>query len=126
MKALEILILIIGGFLSGAVGSLGVGGGGVLIVFLTFFMNFTRENASVINLIFFIPIALFSVIIYVRNKQIDIKKALSLAIPGLLGSGLGVYLSGVIETSVLSKIFGGILIAISIKTLFSKSQKNKI
>lgn len=123
MKALDILILIIGGFLSGIIGSLGVGGGGVLIVFLTLFMNFNRQNASVINLIFFIPIALISVIIYLKQKQIDIKKALLLAIPGLFGSALGVFLSTIIKTSLLSKIFGLILIAVSIKTLFSKKKE---
>lgn len=122
---MDILIYIIAGFLSGAVGSLGVGGGGVLIVFLTLFLEYSRDEAAVMNLIFFIPIALLSVIIYLKQKQIDVKKAVGLALSGLLGSVLGVYLSGVIETSLLSKIFGGILISISIKTLFSKTPEKE-
>ena len=122
---MDILIYIIAGFLSGAVGSLGVGGGGVLIVFLTLFLEYSRDEAAVMNLIFFIPIALLSVIIYLKQKQIDVKRAVGLALSGLLGSVLGVYLSGVIETSLLSKIFGGILIAISIKTLFSKTPEKE-
>lgn len=117
---MEILWLVLGGFLSGAVGSLGVGGGGVLIVFLTMFLEFSRADAAIINLLFFIPIALFSVIIYLKRKQIDIKKALLLIPTGLIGSAIGVYLSGVIQTTLLSKIFGGILILISVKTFFSK------
>lgn len=119
----EIIILLIGGFLSGAIGSLGVGGGGVLIVFLTFFMNFSRSESSVINLIFFIPIAVFSVIMYLKQKTIDLKTALRLVIPGLLGSGLGVFLSGIVKTDILSKLFGVLLIAASIKTLFSPAKK---
>ena len=122
---MDILICIIAGFLSGAVGSLGVGGGGVLIVFLTLFLEYSRDEAAVMNLIFFIPIALLSVIIYLKQKQIDVKRAVGLALSGLLGSVLGVYLSGVIETSLLSKIFGGILISISIKTLFSKTPEKE-
>ena len=122
---MDILIYIIAGFLSGAVGSLGVGGGGVLIVFLTLFLEYSRDEAAVMNLIFFIPIALLSVIIYLKQKQIDVKREVGLALSGLLGSVLGVYLSGVIETSLLSKIFGGILIAISIKTLFSKTPEKE-
>lgn len=122
---MDILIYIIAGFLSGAVGSLGVGGGGVLIVFLTLFLEYSRDEAAVMNLIFFIPIALLSVIIYLKQKQIDVKRAVGLALSGLLGSVLGVYLSGVIETSLLSKIFGGILISISIKTLFSKTPEKE-
>ena len=56
---LEVFILILSGFLSGIFGSLGVGGGGVLIVFLTLFLDFSRQTAAFINLLFFIPIALF-------------------------------------------------------------------
>ena len=117
---MNVFWLVLGGFLSGAVGSLGVGGGGILIVFLTMFLSFSRNDAAIINLLFFIPIALFSVVIYLKHKQIDIKKALLLIPTGLIGSAIGVYLSGVIETSLLSKIFGGILIFISLKTFFSK------
>jgi len=119
---LEIFILIISGFLSGVLGSLGVGGGGVLIVFLTFFLSFQRETAAFTNLLFFIPIALFSTIIYTKQKQIDFKKVLFLVPTGLIGSAIGVYLSDVIETDILTKIFGGILIFISIKTLFTKNK----
>lgn len=118
------LWLILGGFLSGALGSLGVGGGGVLIIFLTLFMNVSRENASGINLLFFIPIALFSVIIYLKQKRIDIKMALWLAFSGVFGSLLGVYLSGVIKSDIVSKLFGLCLVIISIKTLFEK-EKNE-
>lgn len=116
------LWLITGGFLSGAVGALGVGGGGVLIIFLTIFMQFSRKAAAGINLLFFIPIALFSVIIYLRRKQIDIKKALWLAFPGIGGSFLGVWLSQVISTDLISKLFGAVLIFISVKTLFVKEE----
>jgi len=119
---LEIFILIISGFLSGVLGSLGVGGGGVLIVFLTFFLSFQRETAAFTNLLFFIPIALFSTIIYTKQKQIDFKKVLFLVPTGLIGSAIGVYLSDVIKTDILTKIFGGILIFISIKTLFTKNK----
>lgn len=119
---MEIFILIISGFLSGVLGSLGVGGGGVLIVFLTFFLSFQREAAAFTNLLFFIPIALFSTIIYTKQKQIEFKKVLFLVPTGLIGSAVGVYLSNVIETDILTKIFGGILIFISLKTLFTKNK----
>ncbi|MGN0174436.1 MAG: sulfite exporter TauE/SafE family protein [Acutalibacteraceae bacterium] len=117
------LWLIVGGFLSGAIGSLGVGGGGVLIIFLTMFMNVSRENAAGTNLLFFIPIALFSVIIYIKQKQIDIKKALWLAACGIPGCFLGVYLSQIISTDIISKLFGICLIIISLKTLFQRKSK---
>ena len=120
---MKIFILLLGGFLSGAVGSLGVGGGGVLIVFLTFFLNFSSVNAAFMNLIFFIPIAFVSIIIYLKQRQIDLKKVLVLLIPSLIGSVIGVELSQIIDTSILSKFFGALLIFISLRTLFSKEKK---
>ena len=100
---MKILILIISGIFSGILGSLGVGGGGVLIVFLTFFLSFQREVAAFTNLLFFVPIALFSTIIYAKRKQIDFKKVLYLVPTGLIGSAIGVYLTNIIETDILSK-----------------------
>ena len=119
---METLILIISGFLSGALGSLGVGGGGVLIIFLTFFLSFQRQTAAFTNLLFFIPIALFSTIIYAKQRQIDFKKVLFLVPTGLVGSAFGVYLSNIIQTEMLTKIFGAILIFISLKTIFTKEK----
>ena len=52
------------GFLSGAVGSLGIGGGGILIVMLTLALGIKQNNATLANLIFFIPVAIFSLILY--------------------------------------------------------------
>ena len=122
MASLNIFILILSGFLSGALGSLGVGGGGVLIIFLTLFLDFNRQTAAFTNLLFFIPIALFSTIIYAKQKKVDFKKVLFLVPTGLIGSWFGVYLSNVIQTDVLSKIFGLILIFISLKTIFIKKK----
>lgn len=118
MKNMDYIILIISGILSGIFGSLGVGGGGVLIVFLTFFLGFSYTLASGLNLIFFVPIALFSIIIYLKQKRIDIKKSIFMIISGLPGAVLGTYLSTVIETSLLSKLLGAFFIIISLKSLF--------
>lgn len=117
------IILIISGILSGIFGSLGVGGGGVLIVFLNFFLGFSYTQAAGLNLIFFIPIAFFSIIIYLKQKKIDIKKSLIMILSGLPGAVLGTYLGTVIETSVLSKLLGVFFIIISLKALFFEKSK---
>lgn len=120
---MDYIILVISGVLSGIFGSLGVGGGGVLIVFLTFFLGFSYNIASGLNLIFFIPIALFSIIIYLKQNRIDVKKSILMIISGLPGAVLGTYLSSVIETSLLSKFLGAFFIIISLKSLFFEKEK---
>ncbi len=118
---MEIFILILSGFLSGIFGSLGVGGGGVLIAFLTFFLEFSYKSAAGLNLLSFIPIALFSVIIYIKQNKVDLKKAFLMIVSGLVGAPIGVILNSVIDTSIISKILGAFFIAISIKSLFFES-----
>ena len=55
---------LLAGLFSGILGSMGLGGGGVLIIYLSLFTETEQLKAQGINLLFFIPIAAASVIIY--------------------------------------------------------------
>ena len=59
----------IAALLTGIFASMGVGGGMILIIYLTVFGGFDQLAAQGINLIYFIPIALLSVILHSRNGQ---------------------------------------------------------
>ncbi|OJU13236.1 MAG: hypothetical protein BGN88_02420 [Clostridiales bacterium 43-6] len=115
----------VAGLLAGTAGSLGLGGGGFLIIFLTVFMNTSQIKAQGINLIFFIPIAIFSVIIYYKDKLIDIKKIIPAVLTGLFGVILGSWLTGLLGDGILQKIFAVCLILLSIKEFFGKEKDVK-
>ena len=55
---------LLAGLLSGIIGGMGLGGGVVLIIYLTVFLDTPQLKAQGINLLFFIPIAITAVIIY--------------------------------------------------------------
>ena len=114
---------LLAGILSGIIASMGMGGGAVLLIYLNLFTNISGLKAQGINLIFFIPTAIFSLIIYIKNKEIKWKTILPVALFGLLGAGLGLFLTRFLETSLLTKLFGGFLILIAIKEFFSKDKK---
>ncbi len=117
---------IISSFLSGILGSMGFGGGTVLIIYLTMFKALEQTNAQGINLVFFIPCAIYSVVRYLKEDLIDKSLSIKLALSSLLGIGVGYYLLSMIEPNYLSKIFGGFLIAVAIKELFfHKKQKTQ-
>lgn len=119
------MIEIIAGFLSGIIGSMGLGGGAVLLIYLSLFKNTDQLAAQGINLLFFIPIGLLSVIIFAIKKQIKWKTALVLSASGLVGAAVGVWLSGFIGSDVISKIFGGVLVlagGFGIISAFKKKQ----
>lgn len=115
------IINLIAGFLSGIAAGMGLGGGTVLLIYLTLMTSTEQLTAQGINLIVFIPTALTAVIIYAIREKIAWKRVLIMAPLGIVGSLLGSYLLRFIPTEFLSKILGGVLIIMGVNRLFSRS-----
>ena len=113
---------LLAGLVSGIIGGMGMGGGAVLIIYLAAFKDVQQLTAQGINLLFFIPIATLAVIIYTFKKQIKWKLTLPLAIGGVLGALGGIFLSDFLGGNFISKLFGGFLILLGLKELFSKTK----
>ena len=105
---------ILAGFVSGAIGAMGLGGGAVLLIYLALLKDKNQLEAQGVNLMFFIPVAAISVIIYAVRKQIKWKIVLPIIVVGLFGAAFGVWLSGIIGDKIVAKIFGGLLAAVGI------------
>lgn len=116
---------IIAGVLSGIIGSMGLGGGAVLLIYLSLIKGTDQLKAQGINLLFFIPVAVLSVIIYAVKKQINWKVVLILAAGGLIGAAGGVWLSGIIGSRIVAKIFGGLLVAGGVWQIISSVRKKE-
>ncbi|MGN0598509.1 MAG: TSUP family transporter [Oscillospiraceae bacterium] len=108
----------IAAFLTGILAAMGVGGGMILIVYLTFFVGIPQLSAQGINLIYFIPIAILSVIIHTKNKLIEWKKIIPSLISGTAFAVLGAFAADYLGSQILGKIFGGFIILIGIKELW--------
>ncbi|MBQ8504011.1 MAG: sulfite exporter TauE/SafE family protein [Clostridia bacterium] len=120
--------IILSSFLSGLLCSMGFGGGTVMIIFLTGVLSLEQTRAQGINLMFFIPCAVYSLIIYARNKLIDKSKVIPLAVGGVTGIAIGYFLLQSIPAEYLSKLFGGFVVILGVKQLFSlknKAEKRK-
>lgn len=115
---------LLAGLMSGIIGGMGLGGGAVLIIYLTVFKDMEQLKAQGINLLFFIPIATLAVIIYAFKKQIKWRVTLPLAIGGVLGAVGGFFLTDFIGGNFTAKLFGGFLIILGLKELFFKSKNS--
>ena len=111
---------LIAGLLSGLTASMGLGGGAVLIIYLTLFAGVDRITAGGINLLFFIPISLLAVIIYAVRKEIKWKTVIPISLLGLLGAVAGMWLIDFLGNEWIGKIFGGILVIMGLKETFFK------
>lgn len=115
----------IAAFLTGIFAAMGVGGGMILIIYLTFFAGFPQLAAQGINLLYFIPIAVLSVIIHTKNKLIEWKNILPSLIFGTVAAVFGALAADYLGSEVLGKIFGGFIIIIGVKELFGGFKKEK-
>lgn len=111
----EILIGIVAGIVSGT----GMGGGTILIFLLSFLLGIEQHVAQAINLVFFIPTAIVAIIVNLKNKNIDLKLAILIAIFGILGAIIGANISIHIDVKILKKCFGIFLAIISINEIYS-------
>ena len=108
------------GLFTGIAASMGLGGGFILIIYLTVFGGADNLTARAANLVFFLPIALFSVILHSKNKLIEWKIILPLIISGVIGSALGTLFGLVINPRIIEIAFGGVLVFVGIRELFRK------
>jgi uncharacterized membrane protein YfcA len=110
---------------TGVLASLGVGGGMVLIIFLTVVAGVDQLTAQGINLIYFIPIALLSVIIHTKNKMIEWRKIIPAILTGIVGAVVGAFIAKAIDENILHTIFAIFVLLIGIKELFYKEPDDK-
>lgn len=123
---MSIFVIAVVSFLTGFVASLGLGGGMVLIIYLTIFSGMAQLEAQGINLIFFIPIALISIILHTKSKLIIWKKIIPSIITGAILALLFSFIASMLGSEILSKIFSIFIIIIGIKELIKKSDKQNI
>lgn len=98
------------GFVAGFISSLGLGGGGVLVMFLTVFLSVGQLRAQGINLLFFIPVGCFALFWHIRKKLVNFRLALPAVCAGLPGAFLGSLLADWFGSGVTRKIFGVLLL----------------
>ena len=102
----------------------GVGGGTLLLVYMTAFAGVEQRLAQGINLLYFLPAGLMALPAHVKNGYIE-KPALLPAIgAGLVCAALSAWAATAMDVAFLKKCFGGFLIAIGLMELFRKEKKD--
>ena len=110
------------GFLAGFAGGLGVGGGGILLLYLTAFAETEQLAAQGINLLFFLPTAVFALWSHIKNGFVKWKNALVSALFGIPGVLFGYFIAQSIDKTLLRGAFALLLLFIGIRELFRKDE----
>ena len=107
-------------FATGVFASLGLGGGMILIIYLTLFAGVPQLQAQGINLVFFLPIAAVSLYFHTKNKLVEWQKIVPVIISGTIFVTIFSLLANSMDNTLLKKIFGAFVILAGIKELLYK------
>ncbi|MBQ8683266.1 MAG: TSUP family transporter [Clostridia bacterium] len=116
-------VAVLVGIATGIISGFGIGGGSLLVLYLTAFAGVSQYTAGGINLLYFIGCAPAALIGHIRNRAIDWKSALWCAGAGVLVAIPVSLLAADLDTNLLRRLFGIGLLYIGIKELrFRKSE----
>ena len=118
---LTVPVAVVLGFLAG----LGVGGGSLLMLWLTIAVGMEYADARFINLLFFLPSAFIATLFHRKQGSVNIKKILPAMIAGCVFAALFSYIGKQIDTSLIKKFFGGLLLFTGLRELFYRPRNAK-
>lgn len=116
---------VIAGIVLGFLAGIGVGGGSLLILWLTLVLNMEHNTARIINLLFFIPTALIASFFRRKQKTLHLNKILPAMLAGCLSAAIFAIFGKYLDVSVLKKFFGGLLLITGLRELFYRPRKAK-
>jgi uncharacterized membrane protein YfcA len=116
------LILITIGLAAGLVsGSMGVGGGIIIIPALVFILGLTQHEAQGTSLaVLSLPVTMISAFNYHKNGQVNLKFAAIIIVTYIIGNYFGSTLAVNIPARTLQKIFGVLMLLVGIKMILGK------
>ena len=96
---------------------LGIGSGGLLVIWLTMIEGIDAETARGLNLLFFVFSASAALILHLIFKRIKPTLVIFLAALACVGTFIGTYIGKMIDPLWLKRIFGGMLVVSGVYTL---------
>ena len=115
----------IAGLVCGVISGLGIGGGTLLMVWMTAVMDMEQRMAQGINLLYFLPTAACALIFHIKNRLIRWRVVIPAAIAGCLTAAGAALLATAIDASLLRKLFGGFLILVGLNEIFGSHARDK-
>ncbi len=114
------------GLFFGALAGMGIGGGGLIVIYLTLFRDYSQTDAQCTNLVFFTVAAAASLFIHFRKRKIKFFPVIFLTLGGLFGSFAGAHVTTLIPQDITRKLFGIMLVTTGLITFVkTKSGRRK-
>lgn len=119
------MLEIVFGIIAGTVTGLGMGGGTILILLLSLFLGLDQHVAQATNLVFFIPTSLAAILTNIKQKNVDIKLALSISFYGIIGAVVGAIIAKNMSSAHLKKYFAIFILLIALHEVYALYKEYK-
>ena len=109
--------------LMAALVGMGVGSGGLYILYLVLLSGWDQLAAQGANLIFFLSSSVGSVAVHLLKRRIEPAALLMMGLPGAAGAALGAFIAPILGAAVLKVVFGVFMAVSGVMILFGKKRE---
>ena len=117
------LISLAAGAGAGILSGFGVGGGTLLLIYMTTLAGLPQTTAQGINLIYFLPTAATALPAHIKNGYVHKRTLCPAILAGLAGTALAAWIATGLEVDLLHRLFGAFLLYVGVRELFSRPEK---
>lgn len=109
------------GLATGVLSGFGLGGGTLLMLYMTWLGGLSQHAAQGINLLYFLPCAAGALTAHIRNGQVEARAAVPAILGGLPMAALAAWAAMTLDGGVLRKVFGAVIVAVGLRELLAKA-----
>lgn len=113
------------GLVCGVLSGLGIGGGTLLMVWMTAVMGIAQKSAQGINLLYFLPTAACALVFHIKNRLIRPRVVLPAILAGCVSAAGAAAVASAMDTGLLRRLFGGFLIVVGLTELLGRQRERK-
>lgn len=124
MNGGKFAIYVIVGTLCGIISGFGIGGGSILMIWLTAAVGMDQRAAQSINLLYFLPTAVASLVVHTKRRCVSWNATIPAVIFGCIFAAIFAWIATKLDVSLLRKLFGAFLLIVGTIELFKKTGKD--
>ena len=117
-------ISLLAGAVTGVLSGFGIGGGTLLLIYMTAFAGVPQNLAQGVNLLYFLPTAATALPAHIKNGYIDRQTVWPAVLAGLAGTALAAWAATGLDVEMLRRPFGVYLLLSGVSLLWpAKKEK---
>ncbi|MDR0838787.1 MAG: sulfite exporter TauE/SafE family protein [Oscillospiraceae bacterium] len=117
---MKFALAMLAGAATGVISSWGIGGGTLLVIYMSAIAKAPQQSAQGINLLYFLPTSAAALVSHIKNKLVEWRAVVPSVLAGVPAAVATSLLALRMETDALRRVFGWFVIAVGVSELFRR------